>query len=63
MERRDLIIALCHSAGDTGAEEDLVATWEANHACCCAFHVDNAMRGDVATLNNIRRCMGLQPDG
>ena len=59
MERRDVIVVLCRAAGETGSEAELVATWEANHACCCALHADNAARGDAATLNMIHRCMGL----
>jgi len=59
MERRDFILELCHEAGDTGPEDELVEEWEANHACCCNLYVENAAQGDVATLNNIRTCMGL----
>ena len=59
MERQDCIVALCQEAGDTDAEEALIETWEADHACCCALHVDSAARGDITTLNLIRTCMGL----
>jgi len=59
MERRDFILELCHEAGDTGREDEIVEEWEANHACCCNLYVENAAEGDVATLNNIRTCMGL----
>jgi hypothetical protein len=37
----------------------LVEDWEANHACCCALHLDYAAQGDTKTLNTIRTCMGL----
>ena len=59
MERRDLILELCHKSGDTGPEEEIVEEWEANHACCCTLHVDKAAHGDVAILDRIRTCMGL----
>lgn len=59
MERRELILDLCHEAGDTGSENEIVEEWKANHACCCDLHVDKAAQGDVATLNKIRTCMGL----
>jgi hypothetical protein len=58
-ERQDLIIALCQEAGDTGPLDVLVEDWEANHACCCALHLDYAAQGDTKTLNTIRTCMGL----
>jgi hypothetical protein len=58
-ERQDLIIALCQEAGDTGPLDVLVGDWEANHACCCALHLDHAAQGDTKTLNTIRTCMGL----
>ena len=59
MERQDGIVALCQEAGDSGPEEALVDTWEADHAYCCALHVDDAARGDITTLNLIRTCMGI----
>ncbi len=59
MEPRDLILELCHESGDIGPEYEIVEEWEANHACCCNLHVYNAAQGDVATLNEIRTCMGL----
>lgn len=59
MERRDLILELCHEAGDTGSEDEIIEEWEANHACCCNLYVGNAAQGDVDTLNKIRTCMGL----
>lgn len=59
MERQDCIVALCQEAGDSGPEEALIETWEANHACCCALHVDSAARSDITTLNRVRTCMGL----
>ena len=58
-ERQEFMIALCQEAGDTGPTDVLVEDWEANHACCCALHLDHAMRGDPKTLNTIRTCMGL----
>jgi hypothetical protein len=58
-ERPEFIIALCHEAGDTGHSEVLVEDWEANHACCCALHLERAAQGDTKTLNTIRACMGL----
>jgi hypothetical protein len=59
MGRRDLILELCHEAGDSGPEYEIVEDWEANHACCCNLHIDNAAQGDGAMLSEIRRCMGL----
>ncbi len=59
MGRRELILELCRQAGDTGPEDEIIEDWEANHACCCNFYVGNAARGHVATLNEIRTCMGL----
>ena len=58
-ERQEFIIALCQEAGDTGPPDVLVEDWEANHACCCALHLDHAAQGDTKTLNTIRTCMGL----
>lgn len=58
-ERQALIIALCQEAGDTGSPDALIEDWEANHACCCALHLDQAAQGDPKTLNAIRTCMGL----
>lgn len=63
MERRELILELCSEAGDSGQEDQIIEDWGANHACCCNFYVDNAAQGDVATLNEIRRCMGLPLTG
>lgn len=60
MEGRDLILELCHEAGDVGSEDEIVKEWEANHACCCNFNIDNASQGDVDTLKKIRTCMGLE---
>jgi hypothetical protein len=60
MERRDLILELCREAGDTGSEDEIVKEWEANHACYCNLHIDNASQGDVDTLKKIRMCMGLE---
>ena len=59
MARQDCSVALCQEAGDTDAEETLIETWEADHACSCALYVDSAARGDITTLNLIRTCMGL----
>jgi len=59
MERRDFILGLCHEARHTGPEDEIIEEWEANHACCCNLYVDKAAQGDVATLNDIRACMGL----
>jgi len=59
MERRDFILELCHEARHTGPEDEIVEEWEANHACCCNFYVDSAAQGDIATLYEIRKCMGL----
>ncbi len=59
MGRRDLILELCHEAGDRSPEYEIVEDWEANHACCCNLYIDNAAQGDVAMLSEIRRCMGL----
>ncbi len=59
MERRKLIIELCREAGDNGPEDYIVEDWEADHACCCNFYVDNASQGDIVRLNEIRTCMGL----
>ena len=58
-ERQKLIIALCQEAGDTDSPEVLVEDWEANHACCCALHLDHVAQGDTKTLSSIRTCMGL----
>jgi hypothetical protein len=58
-ERQELIIALCREAGETGSPDALIEDWEANHACCCALHLDRATQGDPKTLNAIRTCMGL----
>jgi len=58
-ERQELVIALCQEAGDTGSPDIVVDEWEANHACCCALHLDHAAQGDSKTLNTIRTCMGL----
>jgi hypothetical protein len=58
-ERQAFIIALCQEAGDTGPPDVLVEDWEANHACCCALHLDHAVQGDPKTLHTIRTCMGL----
>jgi hypothetical protein len=44
--RQEFIIALCQEAGDTGPPDVLVEDWEANHACCCALHLDYAVQGD-----------------
>ncbi len=63
MERRELILELCRQAGDTGPEDEIIEDWEANHACCCNVYVGNAARGHIATLNEIRRCMGLPLTG
>lgn len=60
LEIRELILELCHEAGDTGSEDEIIQEWKANHAYCCRLHVDNAARGDIATLSKIRTCMGLQ---
>ena len=58
-ERQEFIIALCQEAGETGPLDVLVEDWEANHACCCALHLDHAVQGDPKTLHTIRTCMGL----
>ena len=58
-ERQACMIALCQEAGDTGPPDVLVEDWEANHACCCALHLDHAVQGDPKTLHTIRTCMGL----
>ena len=44
-EQQEFIIALCQEAGDTGPPDVLVEDWEANHACCCALHLDTQRRG------------------
>jgi hypothetical protein len=59
-EPQDLIVALSEEAGDTGPRDVLVSAWEANHACCCALHLEHAAQGDTKTLNAIRICMGLR---
>ncbi len=59
MDRRQLILALCREAGGTDTETSLIEQWEADHACCCAFHVVRAVAGDRRTLEAIRRCMGI----
>ena len=58
-KRQEFIMALCQEAGVTGPTDVLVEDWEANHACCCALHLDHAAQGDSKTLNTIRTCMGL----
>jgi hypothetical protein len=58
--RQEFIMALCQEAGGTGPPAVLVEDWEANHACCCALHLDHAAQGDRKTLNTIRTCMGLE---
>ena len=63
MDRGSLIVALCREAGGTDTETELVEHWEANHACCCAFHAARAGAGDRQALEAIRRCMGLIPNG
>ena len=60
MEIRDLIIELCHEAGDGGSDDEIMEEWKANHACCCRLRVDEAVQGDMATLSKIRLCMGLR---
>ena len=60
MEIREFILELCHEAGDTSSENEIIEEWKVNHACCCRLHVDNAARGDMATLSKIRTCMGLR---
>ena len=60
MEIRELILELCLEAGDTGPENDIVNEWEGDHGCCCKLNAENAARGNVALLNQIRSCMGLQ---
>jgi hypothetical protein len=60
MERRELILELCHEAGDTGSKDEIIKEWEACHACCCNLKVHNASQGDVETLKKIRKCMGLE---
>jgi hypothetical protein len=59
MNREEFILALCREAGEPGAEAIMLEQWEANHACCCAFHATQAAAGDRATTEAIRRCMGL----
>ena len=53
-ERQEFIMTLRQEAGDTGPPDVLVEEWEANHACCCALHLDRAAQGDTKTLNIIR---------
>ena len=60
MEIRELILELSREAGDTGAEDDIVNAWEGDHGCCCKLNAENAALGNVAVLNQIRSCMGLQ---
>ena len=59
-KRQEFIMALCQEAGVTGPTDVLVEDWEANHACCCALHLDHAAQGDRTALNTIRTCMGLE---
>lgn len=59
IDRRKLILELCHEAGETATDDEILQDWEADHACCCSLHAANAALGDIATLNNIRACMGL----
>ena len=60
MEIRELILELCCEAGDTGPGNDIVNEWEADHGCCCKLNAENAARGNVAVLHQIRLCMGLR---
>jgi hypothetical protein len=39
---------------DIGPPQVLVEDWEANHACCCALHLERAAQGDTKTFNTIR---------
>ena len=56
---RELILELCHEAGDTGTEDDIVKGWEGDHGCCCMLNAEMASQGSVSIVNEIRGCMGL----
>lgn len=60
MEVGEFILELCQEAGGDGPENEIVETWEADHACCCKLHVYKASQGDRLAINNIRRCMGIE---
>ena len=59
MDIQELVLELCQEAGDTGPEDEVVYEWEGNHGCCCLLRASDAAGGDVATLAQIRSCMGL----
>ena len=60
MEIREFILELCSEAGDTGPEDNIVNEWEGDHGCCCKLNAEDAARGNIAVLNQIRSCMGLR---
>ncbi len=60
MEIRELILELCCEAGHTGPVDDIVNEWEGDHGCCCKLNAEDAARGNIAVLNQIRSCMGLR---
>ena len=60
MEIRELILELCHEAGDGSSDDEIMEEWKANHACCCLLHLYKAAEGDRLVLSNVRRCMGLR---
>ncbi len=60
METRQLILELCYEAGETGPDDDIVDEWQGDHGCCCNLNAEDAARGNVAVVNQIRSCMGLR---
>ena len=60
METRQLILELCYEAENAGPDDDIVDEWQGDHGCCCKLNAENAARGDVAMVNQIRSCMGLR---
>ena len=59
MESREFILELCGEAGVTGPDDEVIAEWEGNHGCCCKLNAEDAARGNVTVVNQIRLCMGL----
>jgi len=60
METRQLILELCYEAGESGPDDDIVDEWQGDHGCCCKLNAEEAARGNVALVNQIRSCMGLR---